>query len=537
MMRYLLALILTLSLLPPSLQMSIQDGPKYVGGHIIPLDRNLSWHAAHPSEIDCRYASRHRRPDWPDNLLVQAKEHVFGSATSVDGWLCHKTKLITRCSVTWYLASETSHLVEDQTPSLEECQAKIRDRAEGVFEDEIEFPLPNCGWNAQNDEHQIKYTLTPHKSFFDPIAERVRDSILPGGQCDSDVYCRTIYASTIWVMEADSAIKQCQETVNKEIIFKQYQGNVTSTIFVPGSGIFSRRDFCLGNVCDEPAIITSFGESFTMDVANIALLGTSVNTCDRAKLKTGSRAMLSQEKVTMIEDQIGEIKCRMAVNKLKSGMKLMPSDLYAIAPKTTGFHPVFKVINQTLWGSHAKYILAEPLAKSKAMGECELGRSSSLGVLQTDYWVPVSRGVKMTYGGLLCVNGSVSTPIEIEISENLMELEVRPWLETYHPAHGFLQINGTIHTVSEARHDGENVLEATGEAVSNGARYIGNAFSSIFNAFYLIIPIGGCFAIVFCSWYCCSCICARRAKNKSNKQIFYELEAFQQAKRRGMHPF
>lgn len=509
----------------PFLLTSEVNGSNRTVTHIVPMTKNLTWHAAHPSEIDCRYVSRHPVPEWSYSSEIRAPELVFGSAIHVEGWLCHKVKLITRCSVTWYLSSAESHLIEDMIPDFDECRAELKRKNE-IPDEEVEFPLPNCGWNAENDESVIKLTLTPHKVYFDPTTSMLKDSLIPGGSCRSDKICRTIYKSTIWIADEQSFHEKCGNQVTRNLIFKSDKNGTLPRFFVPGSGTFGISDFCIGHICEQDVVITSFGEAFIMKRPLIdRLIHQGARRCDKAHMESGSRADVRIDVMRQVEDQVSEMKCEMVITKIRSNIPLTPADMYAIAPKTTGLHPVFRVVNGTFQASHAQYVVATKPTAQTPDRQCYLAESQHYGLLESDYWMKVDDVTKMTYGGILCIRGKWALPMPAEVSSALSELDVRPWMEEYHPSNQYDMINGTSSLVSVSKNEGDNLIHATGTALESGLRQIGHVFSGFFNSLMLLIPVGGCIFMICCTWYCCSCVSQRKKSRAKADFYLHEMEA------------
>ncbi|AHY85663.1 virion transmembrane glycoprotein G [Almpiwar virus] len=166
-----------------------------------PTEKVDGWHPASHTQLRCpiRTASH---PITERRGSVSFLVPTFAYSTHVDGYSCHKTEWVSKCTETWYWTTDISQIIRTAPVSKEECLEAITKKESGISQTPF-FENPVCQWVNTVEKSHFFVIVNKKKVKIDPYNLDAIDSLFPGGRCSQDedgaYNCPTIQAGVKWM--------------------------------------------------------------------------------------------------------------------------------------------------------------------------------------------------------------------------------------------------------------------------------------------------------------------------------------------------
>lgn len=333
---------------------------------LFPISDNIHWNAISKNNLKCPIGQRSRKIE--DGLEIPVKIPTLGRSPSIGGYLCTSHKLITTCDTGFFGGNTLSIVTNPVTLSEAECRDAVSRYTIGDIDD-TEHPKPICSWMKSSSTVKKVINVIPTKVHYDPYQNKAMSILFLQGFCTKS-FCLTVFSNKVWVSE-ESLTKLCTDEQLEPSTITIYRLNTTAAaIWSPDIDTSDPNPPCIMRFCGTLGLRFPSGNWVALskqEVPKIPWVGDYFYYLESCPPSTRINIVDQEERLrySMISllDQFYDQECSLVVSKIREGIKVSRVEIQTLAPRSPGFHPVYKFTSGTLLVglSHYKWVNATPM--------------------------------------------------------------------------------------------------------------------------------------------------------------------------------
>lgn len=274
----------------------------------------------------------------------------------INGVLCTKLVLVTRCTYYWYFHAVIEKLVEKEPITTQECLEHYTLQHYDDESDNIAYFLPEeCTWSLGvniQDKRKVIITITPHQVTLDLRDNKLVDALFKNNVCQHEV-CDTIHDNTKWIKTEASNICARNKTMEGYIYTAKSNKNYLHGTLLPSLPL---NHLCWETLCNTPALRTPKGVAVWVDKPSLIK---GVPKCaEGLKLVRGVSAQAAEiEEIKLLRQSMDWIMCQLSMrNQRNQSLPTVMGKLSFLHPKRAGIHPVYQTFKGVMHSATCNYV-------------------------------------------------------------------------------------------------------------------------------------------------------------------------------------
>lgn len=325
---------------------------------LFPISDDIHWSLISKNNLKCPIGQRSQKIE--DGLEIPIKIPTLGRSPSIGGYLCTSQKLVTTCSTGFFGGTTLSVATNPVTLSELECRDAVSRYAVGDITD-VEHPEPACSWMKSSSTVKKVITVIPTKVHYDPYQNKALSLLFLKGSCTTS-FCLTVFSNKVWISE-ESLTKLCTADHLEPSTLTIYRLNTTSSaLWSPDIDTSDPTPPCIMKFCGTLGLRFSSGNWVALsreEVPRVPWVGDYFYYLESCPLSTRVNIVDQEERLrysmTSLLDQFYDQECSLVVSKIREGMKVSRVEIQTLAPRSPGFHPVYKFTSGTLMVGMSQY--------------------------------------------------------------------------------------------------------------------------------------------------------------------------------------
>ncbi len=274
----------------------------------------------------------------------------------IDGVLCTKLVLVTRCTYYWYFHAVVEKLIEKEPVTTQECLEHYTLQKYDDEADKVAYFLPEeCTWSLGvniQDRRRVIITITPHQVTLDLRDNKLVDTLFKNNACRQEV-CDTIHDNTKWIKTESSNICSKNKTMEGYIYTAKSNKNYLHGTLVPSLPL---NHLCWETVCNVPALRTPQGIAIWVD--KMSLIKGIPRCAEGLRLIKGVSVQTAEiEELKLLRQSMDWIMCQLFIrNQRDHSLTTVMKQLSFLHPKQAGIHPVYQTFGGVMHSATCNYV-------------------------------------------------------------------------------------------------------------------------------------------------------------------------------------